>query len=92
MNNEWYKYYEYSDFRNKNDDDLELMIAYAHRINAHIINVAKIQSDNIEIEFVKNLFSSAVLDTSHIPYVDDDEQQEIEELLLNPDCHEFKIY
>jgi len=54
-----------------------------------VILFQKNKFNNNEIEFAKNLFSSSVLDTSHIPYVDDDEQQEIEELLSNPDCHEF---
>lgn len=35
----------------------------------------------------KNILKFDNIDTSHIPYVDYDEQKEIEELLKNEDCN-----
>jgi hypothetical protein len=31
--------------------------------------------------------TTQIMDTSHIPFVDDAEQREIERLLRNPECH-----
>lgn len=46
--------------------------------------------NKVRKELKQSFKSGVVIDLSHIPLADEDEQKEIEELLKNPDCHKFK--
>jgi hypothetical protein len=48
---------------------------------------SKHSKDDISITFVKN--SSAQFDENGIPYIDYEEQKEIEESLKDPECYEI---
>lgn len=58
--------------------------------NSLVILIDKSHFDKKNIEIAKKMFIIDEIDTSDIPYVSDEEQKEIEDLLNNPDCHKYE--
>ena len=58
--------------------------------NSLVILIDKSHFDKRKIEIAKNIFSFDEIASSDIPFVCDEEQKEIEELLKNPDCHKYE--
>lgn len=64
-------------------------ISYIENDNSLVILFNKLKLDNKTINSARRFFLLQETDFSHIPYVSDEEQLEIQEILINPDCHEF---
>ena len=57
--------------------------------NSLVILIDKIKLNPDKIEMTKRFFLSDDLDLSHIPFVYQEEQEEIEEILKNTDTQSF---
>ena len=64
-------------------------ITYLENENSIVILMNKLKLDRKTIDLAKRFFFLQTSDTSHIPYVSDEEQSDIEAILKNPECNEF---
>jgi len=64
-------------------------ISFIENKNSLVILIDKSQVEAKKIEFAKKILLGDDTDFAHIPFVDDREQKEIEELLKESDTHEF---
>lgn len=65
-------------------------VTFTENENSLVILMNKSNLDQRVIDSAKRFFFLQNSDLSHIPYVTNSEQKEIEKLLEDPDCLDFK--